>query len=112
MRFGLRPQRKDLAMKSTRRMSSNPPNGRIAQTGAAIKEQVAHVPEQLASVVDERPLATVAVAFGMGLVAGAGLVALYCQMNQQQPTTLESLSQRITDAIRSALPQNLSSFRA
>lgn len=99
-------------MNPTRRMPVNPPNGRIARVGESIKQQVTHVPEQIASVVDERPLATVCVAFGLGLIAGAGLVALYCQ-SMHQPTTMESLTQRLTDAVRNAIPQNLaSSFRS
>lgn len=99
-------------MNRARRMSANPPNGRIARAGETIRQQVAQVPEQIVSAVDERPLATVAVAFGLGLVAGVGLVALYCQTMQHQATTYESLTQRLTDAVRSAIPQTLSSFRA
>lgn len=99
-------------MNRARRMSINPPNGRIAQVGESIKQQVAQVPEQLAAVVDERPLATVCAAFGLGLVAGVGLVALYCQTMQHQATTYESLTQRLSDAVRSAIPPQLSSFRA
>jgi hypothetical protein len=96
-------------MNPVKRISS-PPNGRVAAMGEAIQERIAHVPEQITEVVDERPLAAVLCAFGMGLAAGVGLVALYCQMQHQQ-TVQESLMQKLTDAVRSALPAQLSSMR-
>jgi hypothetical protein len=98
-------------MNPVKRMG-NIPNGRVGQTAEAIREQVARVPQQVAAVVDERPIATISVAFGLGLVAGVGLVTLYCQSQQHQATTYETLAQRVTDAVRNALPQSLAAFRS
>lgn len=96
-------------MNHTKRISS-PPNGR--QMLNEVQERVARVPQQLTECVDDRPLASVSVAFSVGLIAGAGLVALYCQTQRQsQTSSYESLAQRVADAVRSAIPQQLSSFR-
>jgi hypothetical protein len=90
---------------------SNPANGRTGNRLGQMQEQITHIPEQMVSYVEDRPLASVAAAFGAGLIAGVGLVALYCQM-QHQETTVDSLTHRISDAIRNAMPQQLtSSFR-
>ncbi|HUQ67887.1 MAG TPA: hypothetical protein VM165_00095 [Planctomycetaceae bacterium] len=88
----------------------SPPNGRTGRNMESIQQRVAQVPQQMTECVEERPLASVCAAFGVGLIAGVGLVALYCQTQHQQ-TTYESLAQRVTDAIRNSLPQQLSSFR-
>jgi hypothetical protein len=97
-------------MKPKQRIA-NPPNGRVAQGVEAIQEGIANVPRQMSACVDERPLAAVCAAFGVGVIAGVGLVALYCQ-TQQQPTMYESLAQRVTDAVRNAIPQQLTSLRS
>jgi len=89
----------------------SPANGRTSNRVESIQQRVAQVPQQMTECVEERPLASVCAAFGVGLIAGVGLVALYCQ-TQHQPTTYESLTQRIADAIRNSLPQQLSSFRS
>lgn len=89
----------------------NPPNGRTGHRMESVQQAVAQVPQQMAECVEERPLASVCAAFGVGLIAGVGLVALYCQAQHQQ-TTYESLVQRVTDAVRNAVPSQLAGFRS
>jgi hypothetical protein len=89
----------------------NRPNGRTSQRVEAIQQTVAQVPQQMAECVEERPIASVCAAFGVGLIAGVGLVALYWQTQHQQ-TTYESLVQRVTDAVRNAIPNQLTAFRS
>lgn len=89
---------------------ANPANGQTGSRLGQMQEQVSHVPEHMREYIDDQPLAAVCTAFGVGLIAGVGLVALYCQ-SQHQQTTVESLSQRIADAVRSAMPQNLAAFQ-
>lgn len=87
---------------------TNPPNGRLGQSFDAVQQSIAGVPQQMAECVDDRPIASICAAFGVGLIAGVGAVALYCQA-QRQATTYETITQRVTEALRNSLPQQ---FRA
>jgi hypothetical protein len=92
------------------RMSS-PPNGRMTRRKAASRQPLATMSERMTECVSEWPLTALCTAFGGGLVAGVGLVALFHQM-QPQPTTAESLMHRISDTVRNALSQHLSAFHS
>jgi hypothetical protein len=96
------------------RRMGNVPNGQAAT--ATVANRMAQIPHQVHEVVDDRPIATISVAFAAGLAAGVGLVALYCQTQQaMQPPTFaqnmqssaHSISQRIVDAVRQSLPSNM-----
>jgi hypothetical protein len=93
------------------------PNGRMA-AGRPAQARSLNVSEQLSECIDEWPLTSLCAAFGGGLIAGVGLVALYCQMEHSQSTTqswassAEALAQRVSDSVRSALSQHLPNFHS
>lgn len=82
------------------------PNGTWAQRAEEVQEQLQHVPQQMGECIQEHPMTSVLAAFGLGLVAGAGVVALFCA-SAPEPTTYESMSRRISDAIREAMPRGM-----
>jgi hypothetical protein len=86
-------------------------NGRIGEGVETLRHRAAEIPRHMTECVEEHPTTSVLAAFGVGLIAGVGLVALYCQ-TQRQPETYESLVQRVTDTLRNSLSQPLSVFRS
>ncbi len=83
------------------------PNGTWQQRAAEVQEQITHAPEQLGECVEDYPISSVLAAFGIGLVAGAGVVALYCSQSQAPSSSYDSYARKISDAIRDAMPRGV-----
>lgn len=67
--------------------------------------------QQVNDTISEQPIASVSAAFGVGLIAGVGLVALYCAYSKPTMSSrAHSLAEQISDAVRNAIPQSLSSY--
>ena len=97
-------------MDTVQRMNYPSGNSKRAEVEAGcLTDRIARIPQQVQSVIDEQPLVTVSAAFTVGLIAGAGAVALYCQSQPSHQSTLEQLTHRLTEALKN-LPRDISSF--
>lgn len=74
--------------------------------------RVAHYAEESKELLDEYPVMTVAVVFGLGVATGLAAVALLCDSPQQSSrytSTAHRLGEQLLDAMSSAIPGNVTS---
>lgn len=74
--------------------------------------RVAEYAEDGKELIDEYPVATVAIVFGLGVATGLAAVALLCDSPQQSSRyspVAQRLGEQLLDAMSSVLPGNVTS---
>ena len=74
--------------------------------------RVAQYAEESKEIMDEYPVMTVAVVFGLGIATGLAAVALLCDSPQQSSRyspVAQRLGEQLLDAMSSVLPGNVTS---